>query len=1523
MSNKRIFSKSKSLLMVLVMVLAAAPTAWGQQSLPYAYNFYSLDVVGDGWTKVNCTGRYTGTSGSEIYHSAEGESWDQYVFQFYSDEVLSPQYLISPEFETSTESELEVSFWYASYSSSYTESFQFGYSTTDNEISSFIWKDEVSTNSRTMNEYRAVCPEGTKYVCIQCTSRNKFLLIVDDFHAEWITRVYPPTDFEWTDYTANSATFSWVKGKNETAWQIAYSVAQGFDPATATIVDVNSNPATLTNLTTDQVYFARIRANNDGNNYSDWTSEVYFKPTTSNNITINKGDKRNECVPIWTYNIDNLSFYSKFIIPQSSLTHIEEGRIVGLSFHNFSESIDLGGATFKVYMNEIDATNYDALTNDDMSDFENMQEVFSGPLTVENYEMAVTLDTAYDYQGGNLQIGIFLTNASTTHPNSEWRGIQTSERTSMRHHSQYYIQLQKYYFLPETTFTMESLQIVKKPRSLEATVENISTATCTWTDYAEDISDWQIAYSTDANFNPDTEGTKVTATSNPFTLTDIASSPTGLTYYVYVRTRYEDTYSKWSNMASFTFLPNVPIVTSSALAHDFGRVTDATAALPPSTTFTLTNDGGVDLTNLSITTNNANIIITDTDGNALPNTLAAQSSLIIKATGNTYGLLSAVLTISGTGIANQTINLKGCWQDNTKILETFHTQPNHWNTSAGWTYNATSGAQANSTACTLTTPKIAVEAGEALVMSAKLTESTGYVTIEGTTDGGHTWTAFTPQTWSGTNGSLNTSEYTLFALTNIPEGNYNLRITAQDACMDYFNGFTYLPDPVLALYSDAACTNAMASDVQRNFGFVTKTQTQQYYIKNTGTGQLDLSVETSNTATAAVENSFTFEISSLSLSENEVATVNLTMPATIGLHDMAIVVTATNHDTDQQLGTFTIRANGAVAENKYEANFAKLSELPAGWNTTGWEFLTTAGYVQNNSATSADLTTITLVVNEGEMLLVEVQGTTEARTPSLNYSYKMAGGDWQALASIGTIYYNNWRVYAISGIPAGEVKIKFTGTDIRISRVCGFEAKLEPVLISTPAQLASLAEAVNQGSDYSGSIVRLMADIDLSDYAPWIPIGTAAHPFSTTFDGQGYTITNLQAQVSTETEGYRSGLFGYIAPKGTVQDLTVSGTEVRIDKPDYDLTTCEVGALAGRNEGTIVGCANRGVRVYGNVDYADVGGIVGYNAGTVTNCYNLGRIYTGSSYENNNLGGIVGYNAGSAQINNCFVRAEVVQNVSGSSQSGLICGNNLGSIAGCFFMDATTADADLIIASSEDNEAILTTAAGTSSQNVLLKGRTLYSDEAWNTLCLPFNLPGAASGRSPIAGATVRELDVATSGFNTSTRCLTINFIDATEIVAGRPYIVRWDQAINDDLSSPLFMGATIVNPSETECTVTTTDGNVAFIGLLSPLDIVEEDKSLLYFGADNLLYYPNDPMQIGACRAYFRLSGLSHGVEEVRQLVLNMGDTTLTTHLATLPRAAAPAHTSSFYTLDGRRLSARPISPGIYIQNGQKVFVK
>ena len=102
--------------------------------------------------------------------------------------------------------------------------------------------------------------------------------------------------------------------------------------------------------------------------------------------------------------------------------------------------------------------------------------------------------------------------------------------------------------------------------------------------------------------------------------------------------------------------------------------------------------------------------------------------------------------------------------------------------------------------------------------------------------------------------------------------------------------------------------------------------------------------------------------------------------------------------------------------------------------------------------------------------------------------------------------------------------------------------------ISTPNQLAELARQVNEGKDYSGQTVTLTADIDLSNFKNWTPIGIYAfnHYFNGTFNGQNHQITNLQVDAKATETGFVAGLFGVIGSAGTIKDLTVVTTEVRI-----------------------------------------------------------------------------------------------------------------------------------------------------------------------------------------------------------------------------------------------------------------------------------------------------------------------------------------------------------------------------------------
>ena len=160
--------------------------------------------------------------------------------------------------------------------------------------------------------------------------------------------------------------------------------------------------------------------------------------------------------------------------------------------------------------------------------------------------------------------------------------------------------------------------------------------------------------------------------------------------------------------------------------------------------------------------------------------------------------------------------------------------------------------------------------------------------------------------------------------------------------------------------------------------------------------------------------------------------------------------------------------------------------------------------------------------------------------------------------------------------------------------------------------------------------------------------------------------------------------------------------------------------------------------------------------------------------------------------------------------------------------------------------------------------------------------------------------------FYAKTGTLTLDFEVVTSVKAGKPYIVRWMK--NDTpIKNPTFTDVTINN------------------GTFDPIKLEANDRTKLYMGSSNTLYYPSGEVPVNSFRGYFQLAdGITAGDVEngtnARIFVLNFGEeSTVVREIEHVGNEA----TSTWYTIDGRKLSGRPTRSGIYINNGQKMIVK
>lgn len=191
----------------------------------------------------------------------------------------------------------------------------------------------------------------------------------------------------------------------------------------------------------------------------------------------------------------------------------------------------------------------------------------------------------------------------------------------------------------------------------------------------------------------------------------------------------------------------------------------------------------------------------------------------------------------------------------------------------------------------------------------------------------------------------------------------------------------------------------------------------------------------------------------------------------------------------------------------------------------------------------------------------------------------------------------------------------------------GSGTQTDPYQIGSGAELAWLANAVNNASSGTKFYVVLTDDIDLGNQ-PWTPIGRDFHEFSGAFDGNGHVVEGLK--VSNVAD---AGLFG--AAKGAaIKNLVVRGSVTGTDNA--------AGILAkAKNEAcTIENCGNEAAVTVAKSGGGYAGGILGSTSANVqiARCYNSGIVTSTGNNSYSRAGGIVGYISGNgeAKVNTCY-----------------------------------------------------------------------------------------------------------------------------------------------------------------------------------------------------------------------------------------------------------------------------------------------
>ena len=234
--------------------------------------------------------------------------------------------------------------------------------------------------------------------------------------------------------------------------------------------------------------------------------------------------------------------------------------------------------------------------------------------------------------------------------------------------------------------------------------------------------------------------------------------------------------------------------------------------------------------------------------------------------------------------------------------------------------------------------------------------------------------------------------------------------------------------------------------------------------------------------------------------------------------------------------------------------------------------------------------------------------------------------------------------------------------------------------ISTREDLESLSEYVYNGGNTSGKYYKMTNNIDMKS-ENFIPIGTlknnVTYYFKGTFDGCGFSISNLSIKNTNDYSAGDLGLFGYL--QGTVKNLITLSGEITLTQPGKSAG----GIIGSTYEGSVIqNCYNSCCLVTSNLKgNSFIGGIIGgigkINYGvskdlevSIKYCYNSAEI-TCDSTNISKAGGIVGTIGGSAtQIDQCFNTGLITSGTNGNSKEcyagGIVGCSETGTISNCY-----------------------------------------------------------------------------------------------------------------------------------------------------------------------------------------------------------------------------------------------------------------
>ena len=550
---------------------------------------------------------------------------------------------------------------------------------------------------------------------------------------------------------------------------------------------------------------------------------------------------------------------------------------------------------------------------------------------------------------------------------------------------------------------------------------------------------FSYSYSRDGGVNWSEATALVASTTNAvpdqvFTITDIADAEAASTVLI----RFTGAGLGINHIYGFEAL-TAPIMTLDKTAdYNFGMQTAAAEYV-----ITVTNTGTATLNNLAAaltTGTNYTVAITKPDGESTTTisagkaTVPAGQQAIITVTqlfdaNNGLASLSDVLTISGDDVASQVINLSGQTRDGSKWYVDFASGiPSSFIQTGNWSTTSQQGYVYSESA--LVSQTLTIAANEKVQFDAKQYSSyyagIAVLKVRHSVNGGLTWSDYTDLT-----GELGLDYTTLQYSVGNTDASAVAMIEFLGAYVNLDNIYGGTLNNDAPMIQVKKGSSVVESGVAEAFGTILAEASAEYTIKNIGGGTLTITSPVSVTGVA------TATVSETSLTNNESATLIITMPVEAPYGDKAGVVTV-----ETSLGDFVINYTATTKNpNTLNATFDDYA-LPAGWYNNGWSCAYSQYMSRTDRNSDTDFITQKLqVADTSDALKFDAQkyGSYYASSTVLKVSYSTDRVNWTEIGDYASEMTTSWKTFEISGLEAGEYYLKFTGRYANVDNIIGWE----------------------------------------------------------------------------------------------------------------------------------------------------------------------------------------------------------------------------------------------------------------------------------------------------------------------------------------------------------------------------------------------------------------------------------------------------------------------------------------------------